>query len=72
MLRLNHSFTGYTGCVKNLFGVIPGPTKGEMHFKYKLPTKFTGAMMDICNGVSADLHMVDAVIGMGGSWSIWR
>ncbi len=29
-----HAFAGYTGAVKNLFGVIPGPIKGEMHLKY--------------------------------------
>ena len=29
-----HSFTGYSGAVKNLFGVIPGPVKGEMHLAF--------------------------------------
>ncbi len=61
-----HSFTGYTGAVKNLFGVIPGPIKGEMHLANPNGRAFTNLLIDICEGVNADLHIVDAVIGMEG------
>lgn len=61
-----HSFTGYTGAVKNLFGVIPGPIKGEMHLNNPDGRAFTNVLIDICETVNADLHIVDAVIGMEG------
>ena len=61
-----HSFTGYTGAVKNLFGVIPGPIKGEMHLVNPNARAFSNVMIDICETVNADLHIVDAVIGMEG------
>lgn len=61
-----HSFTGYTGAVKNLFGVIPGPVKGEMHLSNPSARAFSNCMIDICERVNANLHIVDAVIGMEG------
>lgn len=61
-----HAFAGYTGAVKNLFGVIPGPIKGEMHLKYPSTPSFANAMIDICETVGAALHIVDAVVGMEG------
>jgi len=61
-----HSFTGYTGAVKNLFGVIPGPAKPELHLTHPNAKSFTNVLIDICETVKADLHIVDAVIGMEG------
>lgn len=61
-----HSFTGYTGAVKNLFGVIPGSIKGEMHLSNPDGRAFTNVLIDICEAVDANLHIVDAVIGMEG------
>lgn len=61
-----HSFTGYTGAVKNLFGVIPGPIKGEMHLNNPDGRAFSNVMIDICETTDAQLHIVDAVIGMEG------
>lgn len=61
-----HSFTGYTGAVKNLFGVIPGPIKGEMHLNNPDGRAFSNVMIDIAEATDANLHIVDAVIGMEG------
>ena len=61
-----HAFAGYTGAVKNLFGVIPGPIKGEMHLRYPNASSFANAMIDICETVNAKLHIVDAIVGMEG------
>jgi len=61
-----HSFTGYTGTVKNLFGVIPGPVKGELHLSNASAKDFSNCMIDICETVNADFHIVDGVIGMEG------
>ncbi|MEX1377358.1 MAG: DUF362 domain-containing protein [Eubacteriales bacterium] len=61
-----HSFTGYTGAVKNLFGVIPGPIKGEMHLSNPNARAFSNVLIDICKTVDADLHIIDGIIGMEG------
>jgi len=61
-----HSFTGYTGAVKNLFGVIPGPVKGELHLTNPNAKAFSNVLIDICETVNADLHIIDAVVGMEG------
>lgn len=63
-----HSFTGFTNAVKNMFGVIPGLTKVEMHGKYRdLPT-FIDFLLDIHTylGDKLVLNICDAIIGMEG------
>lgn len=63
-----HSFTGYTGCVKNLYGLIPGLVKVETHAKYPDIDSFVDCLIDIeeyaRNKIS--LHILDGVIGMDG------
>ena len=63
-----HSFTGYTNAVKNMFGVIPGLTKVEMHGKYRDLDTFMDFLFDIHTylGEKLVLNITDAVIGMEG------
>lgn len=63
-----HSFTGYTNAVKNMFGVIPGLTKVEMHGKYRDLDTFMDFLFDIHTylGNKLVLNITDAVIGMEG------
>lgn len=63
-----HSFTGYTNAVKNMFGVIPGLTKVEMHGKYRELDTFMDFLFDIHTylGNKLVLNITDAVIGMEG------
>ncbi len=61
-----HSLAGFTGTVKNMFGVIPGPIKGEMHLHYPDAERFVQAMIDICESVPCTLHMIDGILGMEG------
>ena len=63
-----HSFTGYTNAVKNMFGIIPGLTKVEMHGKYRDLETFTNFLFDIHTylGEKLVLNITDAVIGMEG------
>ncbi len=61
-----HSFTRYTGAVKNLFGVIPGLKKAEFHLKMPDVNFFYGMLIDLALLVKPALNIMDAVIGMEG------
>ena len=61
-----HAMATFTGGVKNLFGVIPGVSKAEYHFKMPEVVDFTEALVDICSYVSPSLTIMDGVIGMEG------
>ncbi len=64
----SHSFTGYTGCVKNLFGAIPGLQKVQMHGNNPKIDNFVDFVIDIEQFLKPKLcfHMIDAVVGMEG------
>lgn len=63
-----HSFTGFTGCVKNLFGLIPGLVKVDMHSKFSNLMEFCDMLVDIERFAhdKISLNILDAVIGMEG------
>ncbi len=63
-----HGFTGYTGCVKNLYGLIPGRIKAETHGKFPHLYDFTDCIIDLERYARkrVKLHLLDAVIGMEG------
>jgi len=63
-----HSFTGYTGCVKNLFGLVPGLQKVQMHGNNADLYKFCDFLVDVEQFVKdkCRLHLIDAIIGMEG------
>ncbi len=63
-----HSFTGYSGAVKNLFGIIPGLVKVEMHSKYPDLESFSDCLIDIEQFAKSKivLHVIDGVVGMEG------
>jgi len=61
-----HVMATYTGGVKNLFGVIPGMSKAEYHFKMPDLKDFTDALVDICEYVKPTLTIMDGIVGMEG------
>lgn len=63
-----HSFAGYTGAVKNLFGLIPGLVKVEMHSRFPDLGDFCSLLCDIEQYARAKtvLHLIDGIIGMDG------
>ncbi|SCY70834.1 DUF362 domain-containing protein [Alkaliphilus peptidifermentans] len=61
-----HSMMTFTGAVKNLFGVIPGVTKTEYHFKMNNPENFAHHLIDICQYINPVISIIDAVEGMEG------
>ena len=63
-----HSFAGYTGAVKNLFGLIPGLVKVEMHSRFPDLGDFCSLLCDIEQYARPKtvIHLIDGVIGMEG------
>lgn len=61
-----HSMVGYTGAVKNLFGVIPGTKKAEYHFRMQSVSDFCAMLTDLAEFVKPRLSLIDAVVGMEG------
>jgi len=62
-----HSLTLMTCAVKNMFGVIPGFRKGEMHKLYPKPVEFAEMLVHLFKVVKPALSIVDAVVGMEGN-----
>ena len=61
-----HSMTGFSGAVKNLFGVVPGLMKPELHCRFPEKTQFAEMLVDLCEFVKPNLSVIDAVYGMEG------
>jgi uncharacterized protein (DUF362 family)/ferredoxin len=61
-----HLFTGMTGAVKNIFGVIPGLSKPGYHAKLQDLERFSAMLLDLVNCISPRLSIMDAVLAMEG------
>ncbi|MGC9324999.1 MAG: DUF362 domain-containing protein [Desulfomonilia bacterium] len=68
-----HGLTYITAAVKNLFGVIPGLRKSQMHMRFSDRHSFSeflldlnGALLDRFRGRGSILHIMDAIVGMEG------
>lgn len=62
----SHKLTTFSGAVKNLYGVIPGLTKAELHFRFQDLESFSNMMADIAETIKPCLNIVDGVWGMEG------
>ncbi|MGN1227159.1 MAG: DUF362 domain-containing protein [Christensenellales bacterium] len=63
-----HTFMGYSGAVKNMFGAIPGLMKVEMHGNFKDQYTFANYLIDIYESLSEKicLNIIDGIEGMEG------
>jgi len=61
-----HLFTGMTGGIKNIFGVIPGLAKPGYHAKLHDAQRFAGMLLDLADYISPRLTIMDAVLAMEG------
>lgn len=61
-----HEMMGFTGVAKNLFGLIPGVTKAEYHYRMPDQDDFGNMLVDICAYAKPVLSVLDAVVGMEG------
>lgn len=62
-----HCMTGYSGAVKNLFGVVPGLTKPEFHYRFPEKAAFGGMLVDLCEAVRPAISLLDGIVGMEGN-----
>jgi uncharacterized protein (DUF362 family)/NAD-dependent dihydropyrimidine dehydrogenase PreA subunit len=62
-----HVLTLYTGCIKNMYGSIPGFAKGRIHNLAPRPVPFSRHVVDVYSLVKPRLHMMDAVVAMEGN-----
>lgn len=61
-----HVLMGMSGAVKNLFGCIPGLAKAELHMRFAERPLFGRMLVDVCETVRADIHIIDGIWGMEG------
>jgi uncharacterized protein (DUF362 family) len=68
-----HELTYITGAVKNLFGLVPGLRKSQMHIRFSDKESFGEYLLDLYGAVSFGfkpskpvLHLMDAVIALEG------
>ncbi len=61
-----HALTGISGAVKNLFGCVPGMQKAEFHMRFPARENFGQMLVDLCECVKADIHLMDGLIAMEG------
>lgn len=61
-----HDFTILTGAIKNLFGLVPGTYKTELHKEYCKVNDFSKMLVDIYEKAKPCLTIVDAIVAMQG------
>ena len=61
-----HVLTGMSGGVKNLLGCVPGMKKAEFHMRFPQKEHFGQMLVDLCECVKPQLHLVDGILGMEG------
>lgn len=64
----SHGQMGLTLAIKNLFGCVPGPAKGQWHFAAGRDLRaFARLLVEIAYTVKPTLHIIDGIIGMDGN-----
>jgi len=62
-----HILTTITGAIKNMFGIIPGGKKAQLHTLNRSIYEFAELLVDIYEIRVPDLNIMDAIIGMEGA-----
>jgi uncharacterized protein (DUF362 family)/Pyruvate/2-oxoacid:ferredoxin oxidoreductase delta subunit len=61
-----HELTLITGAIKNLFGLVSGTYKTELHKNYFAPADFANVLVDIYQEIKPDLTIIDGILAMEG------
>lgn len=61
-----HSFTIYTGAIKNMFGLVPHGLRLRCHREHIWSEVFSNALVDIFSVRPPDLNIMDSVVAMEG------
>lgn len=62
-----HGFARMTGCIKNQFGCIPGPLKGEFHVRIPNVIDFSKMLVDLNAYLKPKLFVMDGIMAMEGN-----
>lgn len=62
-----HGFQKMTGAIKNQFGCVPGPLKGEMHVKLPNAEDFSKMLVDLNDYIKPRLYIMDGIMAMEGN-----
>jgi uncharacterized protein (DUF362 family) len=66
----NHAFMGVTGCLKNLFGLMPGEPHGRPRTYYHHLVRMPYMLADLGRLLDPALNIIDALVGQAGmEWS---
>lgn len=61
-----HGYMGFSGSIKNMFGIVIGPYKAKMHFRAPSVAQFGELMVDIFSIRVPDLNIIDGIVVMEG------
>jgi uncharacterized protein (DUF362 family)/Pyruvate/2-oxoacid:ferredoxin oxidoreductase delta subunit len=61
-----HSFTSFTGAIKNMYGIIPHGLRCHYHREYRQAEVFSQMLVDIFSCVPPHLNIMDAIYAMEG------
>jgi len=61
-----HGQMGFTGALKNQYGLLPGSLKAEYHYRMKTREWLAEFIIDINRSAAVKLAIMDAVVGMEG------
>jgi uncharacterized protein (DUF362 family)/ferredoxin len=62
----SHALTGLTGAIKNIYGIVPGRAKVQLHGFAPVPGDFAKVIVEIYSKRPPELTVMDAVIGIEG------
>ena len=62
-----HSMTGISGACKNLFGLIPGLIKPELHCRFPDKSDFGDMLVDLCELIRPAINLIDGIVAMEGN-----
>ena len=61
-----HTFTIFSGAVKNMFGIVPGFVKPGYHARLRDVEQFSELLIDLLTLIRPTLNIMDAVTGIEG------
>jgi uncharacterized protein (DUF362 family)/Pyruvate/2-oxoacid:ferredoxin oxidoreductase delta subunit len=61
-----HTFTVFSGAVKNMFGIVPGFVKPGYHARLQDVSYFSELLLDLISLIKPTLNIMDAVQGIEG------
>jgi uncharacterized protein (DUF362 family)/Pyruvate/2-oxoacid:ferredoxin oxidoreductase delta subunit len=62
-----HSLMTFTGCIKNLYGMLAGDSKKLLHAQFFSRESFANLLLDVFHSFPCALHVMDAVYGIEGN-----